>query len=110
MPLTSVEFDQVCREALEQGGDLPIPSRDRVIEDLRLRFEHPGEYVAYLDRYETVDKLRRLRRTLIAHSADLGQVQAAILRHPKRERPNIALEFAEPLGEEISIPNGLAFR
>jgi len=77
MSLTSVEFDQVCREALEQAGDLPTAVRDRLIEDLRLRFEHPGQYVAYLDRYETVDKLRRLRRLLIAHSADLEQVQAS---------------------------------
>jgi len=110
MSLTSVEFDQVCREALEQAGDLPTAVRDRLIEDLRLRFEHPGQYVAYLDRYETVDKLRRLRRLLIAHSADLEQVQAAILSHPKTERPDIALEFAEPLGEELCTPHDLPFR
>jgi hypothetical protein len=61
MSLTSVDFDQVCREALEHGGDLPITVRDRVIEDLRLRFEHPGEYVAYLDRYETRKCLSRGR-------------------------------------------------
>jgi hypothetical protein len=108
--LTSVEFDQVCREALEQAGELPVAVRDRMIEDLRLRFEHPGQYVAYLDRYETVDKLPRLRRRLIAHSRDLGQVQAAIRSHPKRERPHIALEFAEPLGDELRTSHDLPFR
>ena len=110
MSLTSVEFDQLCREALEQAADVSSAVKDRVTEDLRLRFEYPGQYVAYLDRYETVNKLRRLHRRLIAHSADLGQVQSAILSHPKRERPDIALEYAEPLGEELSTPHDLPFR
>jgi hypothetical protein len=110
MSMTSVEFEQVCAEALEHGGDLPMPVRDRVIEDLRLRFDYPGQYVAYLDSYETIGRLRRLRRHLIAHNADLEQVQAAILSHPKQQRPNIVLEFAEPLGEELSTSGALPFR
>ena len=110
MSLTSVEFDQLCQEALEHAGDVSSAVKDRLIEDLRLRFEYPGQYVAYLDRYETVNKLRRLHRRLIAHSEDLGQVQAAILSHPKRERPNVALEFSEPLGEELRTPHDLPFR
>jgi len=110
MSVTSVEFDHLCREALEQAGDISSAVRDRLVEDLRLRFEYPGQYVAYLDRFDTVNKLRRLRRRLIAHNADLGEVQAAILNHPPRERTKIALEFAEPLGEELSTPHDLPFR
>lgn len=110
MSVVSVEFDQLCREALEEAGDISSVVRDRLVEDLRLRFEYPGQYVAYLDRYHTVNKLRRLRRRLVAHSSDLGEVQAAILKHPKRERPYVALEFAEPLGESLSTPHDLPFR
>ena len=106
----SVEFDQLCHEALRQAGDVSSAVRDRVIADLRLRFEFPGQYVAYLDSYRTVNRLRRLQRRIIGHSTDLGQVQAAILRHPKRERAEIALEFAEPLGEALSVPHDLPFR
>jgi hypothetical protein len=110
MSSVSVEFEQLCREALERAGDASSAAKDRIIEDLRLRFEYPGEYIAYLDRYETVNKLRRLHRRLIAHSADLGEVQGAIRAHPKHERPKIALEYAEPLGEDISSLPDLPFR
>jgi hypothetical protein len=105
-----VEFEQVCQEALQQAGDVSAAARDRVVEDLRLRFEYPGEYVAYLDSYRTINKLRRLQRRIIGHSLDLGKVQVAILSHPKRERPKIALEFAEPLGEGLTTPHNLPFR
>ena len=110
MSLTSVEFADLCREALEQAGDVSSAVKDRLIEDLRLRFEYPGQYVAYLDRYETVSKLCRLRRRVIGHSADLGAVQAAILACPKSQRPNIALEYAEPLGGELHTSHDLPFR
>lgn len=110
MSSVSIEFEQLCRDALEQVGDASSAAKDRIIQDLRLRFEYPGQYVAYLDSYKTVNKLRRLQRRLIAHSADLGQIQAAIQSFRERERPNIALEYAEPLGEELSSLPDLPFR
>ncbi len=106
----SVEFEQLCQDALQQVGDMSAAARDRVIEDLRLRFEYPGQYVAFLDSYRTVDKLRRLRRRIIGHNLDLEKVQAAILRYPKQQRPKIALEFAEPLQEGFTDPHDLSFR
>jgi len=110
MSVTSVEFDQLCREALEQAGDVSCAVRDRMIADLRLRFDYPGEYVAYLDKYKMVSKLRRLDRRLLAHSSDLSEVQAAILSHPPQDRAKIALEYSEPLGEELSVMHDLPFR
>ena len=105
-----IEFDQLCDEALRDAGELSAAVRDRLVEDLRLRFEHPGEYVAYLDRYKTVNRLRRLQRRVLEHSRDLGEVQAAINRCTKRQRPHVMLEFVEPLGEELTVPHEMPYR
>lgn len=110
MSTSAVGFDQLCKEALQHAGDVSSAVRDRLLADLRQRFEFPGQYVAYLDEYRLVDRLRRLRRRLIAHSAELSEVQKAIQRHPRRSRPRIALEFMEPLGEEFGVPHELPFR
>ena len=60
--LSSVEFDQLCQETLRDVGEVSAAAKGCLIEDLRLRCECPGEYVAYLDNYKTVNKLRVLRR------------------------------------------------
>lgn len=49
---------------MSKAGDAFRVVRERMIEDLRLRFEYPGEYVGYLDKYRTGSKLRGLNRHL----------------------------------------------
>ena len=110
MSTSSVKFEQLCDEALRQAGDLSAAARDRVVEDLRLRFEFPGEYVAYLDKYGTVNRLRHLQRQLIAHSAAIADVQEAIQRYPDTECARIAIEFADPLGDDFRVAHDLPFR
>jgi hypothetical protein len=109
---SSVEFDQLCQEilSLSDVGEVSAAAKDRLIEDLRLRCEYPGEYVAYVDNYKTVNKLRRLNRRLVAHSTDLAEIQRSIQRHSQRERARVTLEYVEPLGEEFNVPHELPFR
>lgn len=109
-PALSVEFNELCEEALRDVGQASAATKDRLVEDLRLRFEYPGQYAAYLDRFETVSKLQRLNRELVAHSSDLADVQQAIARLPKRDRAKVSLEYLEPLGDDFSIPHQLPFR
>jgi hypothetical protein len=106
----SVELNELCEEALRNVGEASAATKDRLVEDLRLRFEYPGQYAAYLDRFETVSKLRRLHRKLVAHSSDLAEVQQAIARLPKRDRVKVSLDYVEPLGDDFTVPHELPFR
>lgn len=106
----SVEFDELCEEALRDVGEASAATKDRLVEDLRLRFEYPSQYAAYLDRFETVGKIRRLDRKLVAHSSDLAEVQQAIDRLPKRDRAKVSLEYVEPLGDDFTLPHEIPFR
>lgn len=109
-PALSVEFNDLCEQALRDVGEVSAATKDRLIEDLCLRFEYPGQYAAYLDRFETAGKLRRLNRKLVAHSSDLADVQQAIVRLPKRDRAKVSLDYVEPLGDDFTVPHELPFR
>ena len=52
----------MCEQALRNAGKSTRGAQDRIREDLRLRFEHAGEYVAYIDRWKVQHKTRRLSR------------------------------------------------
>jgi hypothetical protein len=49
-------------------------------------FEHPGEYVAYIDRCLLENRIRRLSREVIAHSSDLSVVKAAFSHFDSENR------------------------
>jgi hypothetical protein len=103
-------FDDWCRLALERTDDTSAPARELIVEDLRLRFEYPDEYVAYIDRYSGKGSSRRLSREILGHSKDLTCLQAAVEACPDNDLARVVLLYAEPLDMPVSILHGLAGR
>jgi hypothetical protein len=110
MASTDVEFDQFCQQALEQAGDTSAAQRDAILADLRLRFEHPGEYIAYIDRYHIPNRIRRLSREVLAIGAELSKVKAAYAHLPRRQRARVQLEYLAPLSDDFQVLHDLPFR
>jgi hypothetical protein len=101
MPL---DFHTLCEEALSAAGEITPAQRDRVIEDLRLRFKYANQYVAYVDRIETAGRTRKSARQLLAVSPDLRKIQEALAEYPENERGNVVVDFVDPLGGDLSVP------
>lgn len=91
----SPQFGAACRKALRRVRGLDAVGRDRIIADLRLQFDHAGEYVAYIDRYKTLDRSRRLSREVLAHSSSIDGVQLAITNAPLRDQSRIVVRYVD---------------
>lgn len=89
------DFELACQKALRRAGDLAPLGRDRIIEDLRIRFDYAGEYVAYIDRIKTIKKVRRLIPDVLAHGPGPEDVQEAIDAASDEDRREIMMDFIE---------------
>lgn len=97
-------WDLTLRQALAEAGDLPPEARERLREDLRLQFDYPGEYVAYLDSWKTQRQTRRLLRRVIAHSLSLKDLYEALAALSPKERANVVLHYAvDPHQQELEV-------
>ncbi len=100
MSISSPSFEQLRRHSLRQATDLTPIARDRIVADLRLQYDHPGEYVAYLDRRKIVDRVQRLCRDVLAHSPSIEDVQNAVEDSSDRDRPNVVVTYVEAFPEQ----------
>lgn len=92
---SSPQFRTACRKILRRARLLDAVSRDRIMADLRLQFDHAGEYVAFIDRYRTLDRSRRLSREVLAHSSSIDGVQHAITSASLRDQPRIIVRYVD---------------
>ena len=103
----SLSFEKVCQRALRNGGKLSPAAGDRIREDLRLRFEYAGEYVAYIDRWKYQGKVRRLCREVLAHSPFLKSIQDTIAAVADDDRPKVMVDYADdPYEDGVEVPHG----
>ena len=107
---TSPSFEEVCQQALRNEGKLSPAAQDRIREDLRLRFEFPGEYVVYIDRWKVHGRVRRLCREVLGHSPSLKAVQAAIAAAPAADRPKVVVDYADDQDDGPEVPHDLLDR
>jgi hypothetical protein len=78
-------------------ADLPDEERQRIREDLRLQFDHPGRYVAYLDVWEEHDGAPVLTRQVVHTGDSYPDVWEAARSHPRADL--LVCEFVnDPLG------------
>lgn len=110
MSSAEAQFEQLCHDALREAGDVSAAQKDAIVADLGLRFEHPGEYVAYIDRYLVQNRIRRLSREVIAHSSDLSMVKAAFSHFDSEKRAKIQIEYLDPLSDDFELTDHLPFR
>lgn len=110
MSSAEVAFDQFCQDALREAGEISAAQKDSILEDLGLRFEHPGEYVAYIDRYQIRNRIRRLSREVLAHSRDLSEVKAAFSHFGNDKRAKVEVEYLDPLSDDLELIHDLPFR
>jgi len=110
MSSAEVQFEQLCQVALREAGEVSAAQRDSILEDLALRFEHPGEYVAYIDHYRVRGRIRRLSREILGHSTDLSVVKAAFARFDSKKRAQVQVEYLEPLSDDFELIHDLPFR
>lgn len=101
---TSPQFRAACRKALRRTHGLDAVARDRIIADLRLQFDHSGEYVAFIDRHRTVDHRRRLVREILAHSSSINGVQDAISNAVLRDQSRIVVRCVDADGTGPELP------
>ena len=107
---TSPSFEKVCQQALRNAGKATPGARDRIREDLRLRFEHAGEYVAYIDRWKVRHKTRRLCREVLTHSPSLKAVQQAVETVRPEDRSKVVVDFADDPDDGVDVPHDLLDR
>lgn len=100
MPESSLDFETVCREVLNRAGEISAFDRDCIIEDLKLRFQYPNQYIAFIDGWRTVDGVRRLSRRVVAHSADLAELQEPIARLSQRDHSRLIIDFVHEYGAD----------
>lgn len=89
------EFRSACRKALRRAGNLAAIGRDRIIADLRLQFDHAGQYVAFVDRIRLVDRTRRLSREVLAHNRSLSAVQHVVEGASVRDQTRIVVAYVD---------------
>ena len=107
----SSEFEQLCDQALAIAGDVSSAQRERIIADLRLRFEHPSEYAAYIDEYPVVvGNTRHLVRTVVAADPDLRVVHRALADLSKEAQQTAVIDFVDPLTGDLMVPHNLSER
>jgi hypothetical protein len=107
---SSPTFEKVCEQALRNAGKVSPAARDRIREDLRLRFQFAGEYVAFIDRWKVQGKVRRLCREVLGHSPSLKAVQDAIAAAPAKDRPKVMVDFADDPDDGMEVPHDLLDR
>lgn len=95
MPDPSPKFEKVCQQVLNGYGELTPVAKDRIVENLRLQFEYPGQYVAYVDRFKTIEKVRRLCREVIATGRSSHDVQEAVRSCPPQDRTRVVVEYVD---------------
>lgn len=106
----SLAFKSACSQALKRAGELAPIGRDRIVADLRIRFDYRGEYVAYIDRFKIVERVRRLSREVLAHSRSLKELQHAVDGASERDQPNVIVAYVDEDDESVSLPYELAGR
>lgn len=102
--VSSASFDLLLKEAVRAAGTLSAAEQDLIREDLRLRCELPGHYVAYFDHYRTCNGELRLDRELVAHSSRLLEVNQVIDGCPAEERRHLIVAFVDPLDDDLYLP------
>jgi hypothetical protein len=110
MSTAEVQFEQICQEALRAAGEISAVQKDLILADLELRFEHPGEYVAYIDRYQIRDKIRRLTREVLGHSHNLSEVIDSFAHLANEKRTKVELQYLEPLSDDYQSLHDLPLR
>ena len=103
-------FEQLCQDALREAGDISAVQRDSILADLQLRFEHPGQYVAYIDRYEVRNRVRHLSREVLAHGEDLSEVKAAFSHFDSERRAKVEVEYLDLLSDDFKTIHDRPFR
>ena len=81
-------LDQRIQEIRNLRGDLPSACEARIKEELRLQFKHSGEYVAYVDSWESDDGTRRWVPKIIAAHASFEELSKQV----EAKRPHIEEE------------------
>jgi hypothetical protein len=72
-------FEEVVQSQLKGVAPELLPEAEMVIcEDVRLMFEHPNEYVAYIDSLKSTPQGRVVVRKIIALDPDYQQVARAV--------------------------------
>ncbi len=107
---TSLSFAKVFQQAMRNSGNLLPAAQDRIREDLRLRFEYAGEYVAYIDRWKIHGKVRRLCREVLGHSPSLKAIQDAIAAVPAKDQPKVVVDYADDPDEGVELPHDVLDR
>jgi len=107
---SSPQFRAACRKALRRARGLDAVCRDRIVADLRLEFEHAGEYVAFIDRHRNVDGRRRLSREVLAHSPLINGVQRAVTDALPRDQPRIVVRYVDAADAGVELPYELPGR
>ncbi len=110
MSSADLSLRQLCEDALREAGDISAAQVDAIRADLELRFEHPGKYVAYIDRYQVRNKIRRLTRDVLACSSDLSEVTAAFSHFGNKKRAKVQVAYLEPLSGDFEVHHDLPFR
>lgn len=104
------DFEQLCDETLASAGDVTAVERDQIIADLKLRYEHAGEYAAYVDEFPVVGRTRQFVRTLIAVSPDLRIIQKALEQRSEEEQKVVTVDYVDPLSGDLVTPHNLSQR
>ncbi|MGO8689625.1 MAG: hypothetical protein ACLQLG_08315 [Thermoguttaceae bacterium] len=110
MSRAEIQFESLCQDALREAGEISAAQTDSILADLGLRFEHPGEYVAYIDHYQVKGRIRRLSREVLAHGRDLSEVKAAFAHFDKKKRAKVQVEYLDPLAGDFELIHELPFR
>jgi len=85
-------FEEVVQSYLQGVAPKLLPEAEMVIrEDVRLMFEHPNEYVAYIDSLKRTPRGRVVVRKVIALDKDLDPVAAAVRSLPPRQLRRVVL-------------------
>jgi hypothetical protein len=110
MASADLQLQQLFNAALREAGKLSALQKDLVCSDIELRYRHPGEYVAYIDRYKVQNRNCRLVREILACSSNLADVKASFSGFGSKKRARVRLEFLEPLGDDLETHNDLPLR
>jgi hypothetical protein len=110
MSSAELSLRQLCEDALREAGDISALQGDAIRADFQLRFEHPGKYVAYIDRYQVRNKTCRLAREVLACSSDLSEVNAAFVHFGSKKRAKVQVEYLEPLVGDFEAHHDLPYR
>jgi hypothetical protein len=80
------ELDAAVQDALRYcSPDISEDQRVLLREDLRLQFDYPGHYVAFLDDWVGANGARTLTRRVIHAGPNYPEVWEATKNHPRAE-------------------------